>query len=626
MNEISLKIKNIITEVFDADITVDVTVAPEGQKVAGQPAEFATNVCMKLAGILKMNPREVAEQIMSSLRADDEFGFDVEIAGPGFLNFIARDEYWKQNLAEMVTDFDKNISSDVYSGKKVICEFSDPNPFKVLHVGHLYTSIVGDSISRLIEFAGGEVVRANFGGDVGLHVAKNMYAILRVKGEKSADEFVKEKKAESYAKQAEFLGNCYVEGTRAYEDDDSARKEITELNAILFEIAAAVEDKKWEDKKTQEIATLYWWGRSTSYEYFKEFYAKIGLKFDKYYPESTVAERGLEEVRAHIGDVYKKSDGAIVFEGEPYGLHTRVFINKEGLPTYETKDVGLIFTKWDDYKFDRSIVITGNEQLDYMKVVLKSVEQYAPQLVERTTHLTHGMVRLPGNEKMSSRKGNFIKAVDVLDEVEALVERSASSEDALLASGHASQGASAHGTISTARSGAPSSSHNISTRASMVPLAAIKYAFLKYKIGGNIEFDAKESVSTTGNSGVYLQYSAVRAKKILAGIAKDSVHAFAGEKIAKGNGGNWQLNEHEKKLIRKLEQYKHVLAEAVSDLTPHKLAGYLFETAQEFSRFYENVKVVGSEFETERVEIVQVYLNVMEHGLGLLGIEVPEEM
>ncbi len=588
MNEISLKIKSVVAEIFDADVAVDVTVAPEGQKVAGQPAEFATNVCMKLAGVLKMNPREVAEQIMVRLRADDKFGFDVEIAGPGFLNFIARDEYWKHNLAEMVADFDKNISCDEYSGKTVICEFSDPNPFKVLHVGHLYTSMVGDSISRLVEFAGGKVVRANFGGDVGLHVAKNMYAILRAKGEKSADEFVKEKKAESYAKQAEFLGNCYVEGTRAYEDDDSARKEITELNAILFEIAAAAEDKKWEDKKTQEIATLYWWGRSASYEYFKEFYAKIGLKFDKYYPESTVAERGLEEVRAHTGDVYKKSDGAIVFEGEPYGLHTRVFINKEGLPTYETKDVGLIFTKWDDYKFDRSIVITGNEQLDYMKVVLKSVEQYAPQLVERTTHLTHGMVRLPGNEKMSSRKGNFIKAVDVLDEGEALVERS--------------------------------------TRASMVPLAAIKYAFLKYKIGGNIEFDAKESVSTTGNSGVYLQYSAVRAKKILAGIENAAHELSAGEKVAKGNGGNWKLNEHEKKLIRKLEQYKHVLAEAVSDLTPHKLAGYLFETAQEFSRFYENVKVVGSEFETERVEIVQVYLNVMEHGLGLLGIEVPEEM
>ena len=614
MNEISKKIKNIVAEVFDADITVDVTVAPEGQKVAGQPAEFATNVCMKLAGILKMNPREVAEQIMARLRADDGFGFDVEIAGPGFLNFIARDEYWKQNLAEMVTDFDKNISSDVYSGQKVICEFSDPNPFKVLHVGHLYTSIVGDSISRLIEFAGGEVVRANFGGDVGLHVAKTLYAVVRDKVNTD---------------QIETIAAKYVEGTRAYEDDEKAKSEITNLNKAIYKIAevgenGTVGDPEIVDGLTvagekvdiADVAKLYWQGRKVSYQYFDDFYKKVGVKFDKYYPESTVAKRGLVEVKNHVGDVYEESNGAVIFPGEKYNLHTRVFINAEGLPTYEAKDVGLIFTKWGDYKFDKSIVITGNDIIDYMKVVLKSISLYAPELVERTEHITHGNVRLPGNEKMSSRKGNFIKAVDVLDEVEALVERSASSEDALLA----------RGTISTARSGDPSSSHSISTRASMVPLGAIKYAFLKYKIGGNIEFDAKESVSTTGNSGVYLQYSAVRAKKILAGIAKDSVHASAGEKIAKGNGGNWQLNEHEKKLIRKLEQYKHVLAEAVSDLTPHKLAGYLFETAQEFSRFYENVKVAGSEKEEERSEIVKVYLNVMVHGLGLLGIEVPEEM
>ncbi len=581
MEEIAKKIQSIVAEVFNADTKVDVTVAPEGQKVDGKQAEFATNIAMKLGGILKTNPREVAEQIVSELRADDKFSFDVEIAGPGFLNFIARDEYWKQKVADFGADFEKNISSDEYSGKTVICEFSDPNPFKVLHVGHLYTSIVGDSMSRLVEFAGGKVIRANFGGDVGLHVAKNMYAIRKSIGEKSAAEFVAEMKKESFTSQAEFLGKCYVEGTRAYEDDEAAKKEITRLNKILFEISEAGEDKKWDDAEYAEIATIYWWGRSASYDYFKEFYAKIGLSFDKYYPESTVAERGLKEVKAHIGPVYKESNGAIVFEGEPYGLHTRVFINAEGLPTYEAKDVGLIFTKWDDYKFDKSVVITGNEQLDYMKVVLKSVEQYAPELTERTMHLTHGMVRLPGNAKMSSRKGNFIKAVDVLDEVAELTAKDTKDEKT----------------------------------AAMISMAAIKYAFLKYKIGGNIEFDAKESVSTTGNSGVYLQYSAVRAKKILAGIS-----------LAADVASAWELNEHEKKLIRKIAQYKYVLTDAVADLTPHKLANYLFETAQEFSRFYENVKVAGSDYEAERAGIVKAYLNVMTHGLGLLGIEVPEAM
>lgn len=550
MENIRECLKTEIAKLFDVEVEPEVTVAPEGQN-----ADFASNVAMRLSGMLKAKgesiaPREIAEKIVKEIEASD-LGFSVEVAGPGFLNFIARDEYWKTKLAEIVANFDKNISCDEYSGKTVICEFSDPNPFKVLHVGHLYTSIVGDSISRLVEFAGGKVVRANFGGDVGLHVGKTLWAMMR-----------DHKKADDIAE----IAKCYVEGTRAYEDDETAKAEIVKLNKEIYHIAE-------NDIHEGELAKLYWQGREVSYQYFEDFYKRVGVKFDKYYPESTVAKRGLSEVKAHVGDVYEESNGAIVFAGEKYDLHTRVFVNAEGLPTYEAKDVGLIFTKWDDYKFDKSIVITGNDIIDYMKVVLKSISLYAPELVERTKHITHGNVRLPGNEKMSSRKGNFIKAVDVLDTVNDLVNDE------------------------------------------KIAMGAIKYAFLKYKIGGNIEFDAKESVSTTGNSGVYLQYSAVRAKKILVGV-----------KTTEADYSAWDLNENEKKLIAKLTQYGQVLKDALADFAPHKVANYLYETSQEFSRFYENVKVAGSEREAERAEIVDAYLKTMTHGLNILGIEVPEEM
>ena len=276
--------------------------------------------------------------------------------------------------------------------------------------------------------------------------------------------------------------------------------------------------------------------------------------------------------------VYEKSEGAVIFDGEKYGLHTRVFINKEGVPTYEAKDVGLIFKKYDDYHFDKSVVITGSEQLEYMKVVLKSVEQYAPELVSKTSHLTHGLVKLPGNVKMSSRKGNFLKAVDVLEMVADELKNEYNSED------------------------------------SKVSLAATKYAFLKYKMGGDIIFDVKESVKMTGCSGPYLLYSAVRAKKIL--------NNFNNEK----NIENYAYNIYERNLIKKILEYKNVLDEAVVEMAPHKLANYLYEVSQEFSRFYENCPVVGSNEEAERVKLVKVYYNVMEHGLNILGIEIPEEM
>lgn len=572
MENIRECLKTEIAKLFDVEVEPEVTVAPEGQN-----ADFASNVAMRLSGMLKAKgesiaPREIAEKIVKEIEASD-LGFSVEMAGPGFLNFIARDEYWKTKLAEIVADFDKNISCDEYSGKTVICEFSDPNPFKVLHVGHLYTSIVGDSISRLVEFAGGKVVRANFGGDVGLHVAKTLYAVGQDSNSSSAGTLKAARPSLWPAKDCstpaltpELLAKAYVEGTRAYEDDETAKAEIVKLNKEIYHIAE-------NDIHEGELAKLYWQGREVSYQYFEDFYKRVGVKFDKYYPESTVAKRGLSEVKAHVGDVYEESNGAIVFAGEKYDLHTRVFVNAEGLPTYEAKDVGLIFTKWDDYKFDKSIVITGNDIIDYMKVVLKSISLYAPELVERTKHITHGNVRLPGNEKMSSRKGNFIKAVDVLDTVNDLVNDE------------------------------------------KIAMGAVKYAFLKYKIGGNIEFDAKESVSTTGNSGVYLQYSAVRAKKILAGV-----------KTTEADYSAWDLNENEKKLIAKLTQYGQVLKDALADFAPHKVANYLYETSQEFSRFYENVKVAGSEREAERAEIVGAYLKTMTHGLNILGIEVPEEM
>ena len=543
MEEIKNKLKEIIRGLFGVEMEPEVTVAP-----GNTGADYATNVAMRLAKEVGKNPREIAAAIV------EKYGEGIEIAGPGFLNFILSDEYYLNKVSDLRDNFAKNISNMIYSGKKVICEFSDPNPFKVLHVGHLYTSIVGDSISRLFEFAGADVVRANFGGDVGLHVAKTIWAMIT--------NGVKDFTIEDVAK-------CYVEGTRAYEGDEKAHAEIVRLNKEIYNIAQ-------NDIHDGEIAEIYWKGRELSYQYFEDFYARIGVKFDKYYPESTVAERGLAEVRKGLDEgVYEMSDGAVVYHGEKVGLHTRVFINKEGLPTYEAKDVGLIFTKWDEYEFDKSVVITGNDIIDYMKVVLSSVGEMNPELPKRTAHLTHGQVKLPGNEKMSSRKGNFLKAVDTIE----MVQKELGAEKADF----------------------------------RVVMAAIKYAFLKYKVGGDIIFDPQESVAMTGNSGVYILYSVVRSKKIIGKCTKEGDEVFA-------------LNKFEKNLCKKMVQYAEVLKEAINEMAPYKVCNYLYELAQEFSRFYENCQVAGSDEEVQRKKFVQVYKEIMEHGLGLLGIEIPEEM
>lgn len=608
MEKIKQLLKLVISTLYGVEIEANVVAAP---KDTG--ADFATNIAMSLTKTLKRNPLEIAEEIRGELlrQAESENGVvdNVEVAKPGFINIKLGDGFYKAEITKYQKDFLDNISQDEYLDKTVICEFSDPNPFKILHVGHLYTSMVGDAMSRIIEFAGGKVVRANFGGDVGLHVAKNMYALLQ-HVDRISDEMTPTEKAE-------LMAESYVEGSTAYEEDEKAKQEIVEINQKIYKIAAAGEEvvaKLEEEVESSEgnaksvvekdllIAKVYYWGRKASYQYFEDFYRNIGVKFDRYYPESTVAGKGLEVVKRELKNgVYEESDGAVVFKGEKYGLHTRVFINKNGLPTYEAKDVGLIFTKWADYHFDKSVIITGNDIIDYMKVVLKSIEQYAPELSSRTLHITHGQVKLPGKEKMSSRKGNFLKAVDVINLI----------NDELF---------EVQKNVNSSRGN--SSETEQKKVDSKILFGAIRYAFLKYKVGGDIIFDVDESVSMTGNSGPYLQYAAVRAQKVLGKIF-ESQSKQTSKEITQNS---WTLNDFEKSLIKKVMQYKSVLEEAVKELAPSKICTYLYEIAQEFSRFYENVQVVGSDFEVERGEIVLAYLKVLTHGLSLLGIEVPEKM
>jgi arginyl-tRNA synthetase len=447
-----------------------------------------------------------------------------------------------------------------------VAEYSDPNPFKVLHAGHLYTSVVGDAIANLLEQAGATVHRVNFGGDVGLHVGKTLWAITQ----KLGGEYPEKLQEVSADGRAEWMAEAYVAGTNAYEDNEAAKAQIVELNKRVYQFHA-------EDDRNSPLAQIYWIARDWSYEYFNQFYNRIGSHFEKFYPESAVADIGLQTVKEHIGDVFQQSDGAVIFKGEDFGLHTRVFINSEGIPTYEAKDVGLIMTKWADYHFDKSVVITGNEQEQYMSVVLKAVEQFAPELTGATSHLTHGMVKLQGGVKMSSRKGNILRAVDVLD-----------------AAYEANKAANGQDSEETA-------------------LSAVKYAFLRTRMGGDIIYDPAESVALEGNSGPYLQYAHARARSILAKASSQATQVDT-------------LEPDERSLARKIGEYHEVIDKAVSELMPHHVCTYLYELAQTFNRFYEHNRVIDDPREATRLTLVQKYADTLKNGLNLLNIPAPDKM
>ncbi len=565
MQDIIKIIQKAVDDLFGKDILVQLT-RPEARF-----GDLATNVAMQIAKKTAENPRQVAERIISKLQRMKQFKA-VSIAGPGFINLTIDDKLLLDELKKVVNLADNYGKPDKYKGQTVITEYSDPNPFKVLHVGHLYTSVVGDAISNLIESSGGEVHRVNFGGDVGLHVAKALWAIIKRLGGELPDELMKIDKAS----RPEFMAACYVEGTRAYEDDEIAKTEITALNKKVYDFHI----KKDQDSP---LAKIYWLGRQWSYDYFDSFYQRIGVAFEKYYPESLVAPVGLSTVLEQKDKgIYKDSDGAVVFIGEDYGLHTRVFVNQEGLPTYEAKDVGLSITKAQDYDFNESIIITGNDIIEYMKVVLKSIEQFRPDLSSKTRHITHGNVKLTGGVKMASRKGNFLRAVDVLDMVAEANQIAQGNQD-----------------------NAP-------------VLGAIKYAFLKNRIGADIIFEPSESVSLQGNSGPYLQYSLARGKSIInrAGVEDYRLSLDSVE----------DLTEVEKSVVLKMSEYPEVLKQAVAELAPHQICTYLYELAQSFNRFYENSPVIGDERQDLRLCLVEGYTMILQAGLKILGVPTPERM
>ena len=521
--------------------------------------DYATNLALKLSKELNMPPREIADKIQQYLSEyKPKFLEEITVAGPGFLNIkITETELLKQS---------EKISVKTYKDLSVVAEYSDPNPFKVLHVGHLYTTIVGDSIANILSYSGAKVHRINFGGDVGLHVAKNIWAMLADLGAEDSKLLNKINKD----KRSEWLSACYVKGNNAYEENDKAQEEIKTLNKRIYKIS-------YDKDKESELGKIYWKTREWSYQAFDEFYSRIGAKFDKYIPESEIAELGTKIVLENVPKVYEKSNGAIVFKGENHNLFTNVFINSEGLPTYGAKDVGLIFKKWQDYRFDKSIIITSSEQEMYMKVVQKSIEQFRPELSNSSIHSTHGFVRLVGGTKMSSRLGNILGANEVLDITKKFNKHDDPKEE--------------------------------------IMLAAVKYSFLKHRVGSDIIFDPKESVSLEGNSGPYLQYAHARAQSILGKADLGKLRII-----------NLVLEDGERSLLRKLAEFKEVIELCGEELKPHYLCTYLYELTQVFNRFYEKNRVIGDERERIRLKLVDIYASHLKTGLGLLGIVAPDKM
>ena len=537
--------------------------------------DYSTNVAMVCAKKVGINPKELAEKIVLEINKNLSKEIKkIEVAGPGFINFYLSREFFTDNINEVLKQKEDFGRNKILTGKKIMVEYTQPNPFKPFHIGHLMSNAIGESISRIVQFSGAKVVRANYQGDVGPHVAKAIYELLK---SGMPDEH------SSLGEQAHYIGECYVKGNDAYENNEDTKKEIDEINKKVYNKT---------DKKINEIYDL---GRKITLDAFEEIYKVLGTKFDKYYFESQVAPVGEKIVNKNIDNVFENSDGAIVFHGEKYDkkLHTRVFINSQGLPTYETKELGLTLTKFKkglfEKKLDLSVVTTAIEQAEYMKVVQKAISLIHPDLENRMKHITHGMMRFASG-KMSSRLGNVVTGESLLkDSMDVILEKIKDREFK------------------------EEEKKEVSIK---VGVSALKYSILKSSIGSDIIYDFEKSISFNGDSGPYLQYTVVRANSILNKV-KDFI--FKDDPSVPIETTN---------LEKLIYQFEEVVERSYQEFAPHYVATYLTELSSAFNTFYGYTKILDKENKhTEyHLSLVRAFSQTMKNGLWLLGIEVPDRM
>ena len=545
------KLKQLISEAIEkAGLpAVDFTLEHPTELAHG---DYALNAALIIAKKVNQNPKEVAAKIAAELEnTKSDLISKIEVAGPGFINFYLTPEFFADQIGEIVKAGDEFGKNKTLAGQKIIVEHTDPNPFKEFHIGHLMTNTIGGAVSHLMQWNGAEVKQACYQGDMGLHVAKAIWGM---------------KHSELPIETAHDLGQAYALGANKYEVDEAVKKEIEEINKQVYEGG------------NQEIDELYVSGRRLSLEYFDGIYKKLGTQFDYFFYESDTGPFGKQVVEDYP-EVFEKSEGAVVFKGEKYGLHTRVFINKLGLPTYEAKELGLSQVKYDIYPYDQSVVVTGNEINEYFKVLLKAMELVFPKLAAKTKHLGHGMLRLPTG-KMSSRTGDVITAEDMVAEV-------------------------------TKRLPEPMEE---------VAVGAIKFSILKQAIGRDIVFDIDKSISFEGDSGPYLQYTYVRTKSILE-KAKE-----LGIKIVEHPVSNNSEVSVVEKLVYRLPE---VIEKAGKEYAPQQIITYLLELAAAYNNFYANNKIVDADdlaASAHRVAITAATGLALKNGLTVLGIPVPERM
>lgn len=519
--------------------------------------DYTSNIALVLAKDLQKKPQEIARQIATHLQEKNIAHVkQISAEGIGFINFSLAADFFALQLEAILTQQESWGKTSLYENKTILVEHSSPNLFKPFHIGHVMNNTIGESLVQLAHFSGAKVKTISFPSDISLGVAKALFILLEEK---------------DIPLSIERLGGAYVRGTARYADDEAVQARVKEIA-----------DNLYAKKETPELA-LYEACKKINIEYFEKVIARLGSHFDGYIYESEAGVVGTEIVKAYTPRVFTESEGAVVYvpEESRKDINTAVFINSQGNPTYEAKDIGLLKMKFETYHPDISLFVTDVEQISHFQVVLAAAEHIQKEWVEKSVHVPHGRMSFKG-QKMSSRLGGVPIAEELVAAVgDEVRERSPESTPETM---------------------------------DAIAIAAIKFSILRAAAGKNINFDPEVSLSFEGDSGPYLQYATVRAQTVLAKAEK-----FPNAALPEG----WQTTLVEKTLLH----FPYIVERAITTWSPHHVVSYLLELSQAFNSWYGNTKIIDDTAESEyKLAITKAFAVTMRNGLKLLGITVPEKM
>ncbi len=519
--------------------------------------------CFVLAKQLKKSPNQIAQELAIKIKSKE---FEkVEAKGPYVNFFLNKSTIAEKTLNEILKQKDKYGFSKK-SSKNIMIEFSQPNTHKAFHVGHIRGTSLGESLARIMSSQGDKIIRANYSGDTGMHIAKWLWCYRKFHSKEKLND------------DESWIASIYIDAVKRLAENESLQEEVEEINREL---------ESREDKKLNE---LWKKTRAASINSWKKIYKELNTKFDVHYFESEVEKPAKDFAKMLLDKkIAEISDGATIVDLNSYNLGVFLLLRKDGTVLYGGKDMSLAERKFKEFNLDKSYYIIGREQNLYIHQVFKTLELAKSPAAGKSFYIPVSEVRLPWG-KMSSRTGDNVLYSSFKQELVELAKSKLQERQNL-------------------------SPKELETRALKIAIATMKYTMLKQDVNKNIIFDKEEATSFEGNTGPYLLYTYARAKSIL----RKANYKKTTFKIP-------ELSPEEKQLILQLSKFPEEVKSAYNSLAPNVIANYTYSIAQQFNEFYHKNKIIGSHKEQFGFALVDAFSQTLKNALNLLGIEVLEQM